>query len=215
MALEAAPTEDPASNADTTALRRAPSQRRSRERVEKFLKIATALIAEKGSDSFRMSEVATRAAVSIGSLYQYFPDKGAIIRTLAERSNAQGRACVEAELATATDEAGLRAALARVVDGYHAMFLEQPVMRDIWSATQTDRDLQAIDAEDAQAHARMLEATMHRIRPDGPVPGAMPAFLVMHLIAATVRQAVSMPDDQGKELIAAFKHRVIAGIALD
>ncbi len=44
----------------------------------------------------RMSEVAEKAGISIGSLYQYFPDKSAIVRTLAERYNAYSRECIEA-----------------------------------------------------------------------------------------------------------------------
>ncbi|TKB29290.1 MAG: helix-turn-helix transcriptional regulator, partial [Mesorhizobium sp.] len=50
--------------------RRAPTQQRSRERVERMLAAAAALIAEQGSDAMRMGEVAERAGVSIGSLYQ-------------------------------------------------------------------------------------------------------------------------------------------------
>ncbi|HEX6037066.1 TetR/AcrR family transcriptional regulator, partial [Longimicrobium sp.] len=132
--------------------RRVPSQRRSRERVERMLAVATELIAERGSDAVRMSEVAERAGVSIGSLYQYFPDKSAIIRTLAERYNAQGLACVQAELAPVRDEGALHEALLRVVDGYYEMFLAEPVMRDIWWATQSDRALQDVDAADVEAH---------------------------------------------------------------
>ncbi|TJV49466.1 MAG: TetR/AcrR family transcriptional regulator, partial [Mesorhizobium sp.] len=41
--------------------RRAPSQQRSRERVERMLAAASALIAEQGSDAMRMGEVAERA----------------------------------------------------------------------------------------------------------------------------------------------------------
>ena len=61
----------------------------------------------------RMSEVAERAGVPIGSLYQFFPDKGAIIRTLADRYNALGRACIEEELSRgARDMDGLLASFA-------------------------------------------------------------------------------------------------------
>ena len=68
--------------------RRSPSQQRSRERVERMLSAASALIAEQGSDAMRMGEVAERAGVSIGSLYQFFPDKRAIVWALAERYGA-------------------------------------------------------------------------------------------------------------------------------
>ena len=56
-------------------------------------------MAEKGSEAFRMSDIVERSGVPFGSLYQYFPDKTAIIGTLAERYNAIGRACVRQELA--------------------------------------------------------------------------------------------------------------------
>ena len=62
--------------------RRAPSQQRSRERVERMLAAASALIAEQGSDAMRMGEVAERAGVSIGSLYQFFPTKPLLAEAL-------------------------------------------------------------------------------------------------------------------------------------
>ncbi len=77
---------------DVSSLRRTPNQRRSRERVAHILDCATQLIAENGSERMRMSQLARLAQISIGSLYQDFPDKGAIIRTLAGRYNAVGRA---------------------------------------------------------------------------------------------------------------------------
>ena len=86
-------------NEQIASPRRAPSQQRSRERVERMLAAASALIAEQGSDAVRMGEVAERAGVSIGSLYQFFPDKRAIIWALAERYTTEGQACISAALA--------------------------------------------------------------------------------------------------------------------
>src|SRR6516164_9697436 len=133
------PIQNPPTLKTESPMLRMPSQRRSRERVERILNCATTLIAEKGSDAMRMSEVAELAGVSIGSLYQYFPDKGAIIRMLAERYNAEGRDCITAELANVRDMAGLREAFDRLIDIYYARFLAEPVMRDIWSGTQADK----------------------------------------------------------------------------
>lgn len=199
-----------APNKSATTPRRLPTQQRSRERVERMLDIATALIAEAGSDALRMSEVAGKAGVSIGSLYQYFPDKAAIIRTLAERYNARGRACVAAELARVGKVSELPTALERVTDGYYAMFIAEPVMLDIWSGTQADKVLQEMDAEDGRAHAAMLTDVMARLHPAADhhrIENA--AFLLMHLIAATVRLAVTLTRQEGDEVIATFKLMVL------
>lgn len=194
--------------------RRVPSQRRSRERVERMLAVATELIAERGSDALRMSEVAERAGVSIGSLYQYFPDKSAIIRTLAERYNAQGVACVQAELAPVEDEAGLREALLRVVDGYYEMFLQEPVMRDIWWATQSDRALQDVDAADVEAHTALLAEVMTRLWPERSAEAlATVALLAMQMVATAVRLAISVDRARGDTIVAAFKRLLPARLA--
>ncbi len=79
-----------ATGPDLAGLRRAPSQKRSRERVERMLTAASEVITEQGSDAMRMGEVAERAGVSIGSLYQYFPDKGSIIRPLRTATTLWG-----------------------------------------------------------------------------------------------------------------------------
>jgi len=105
--------------------------------AERMLAAAAALIAEAGSDAMRMSEVAERAGVPIGSLYQFFPDKGAIIRTLADRYNALGRACIEEGLSGVRDMDGLLASFAGLVDIYYAMFLAEPVMRARTHAAST------------------------------------------------------------------------------
>jgi len=126
--------------AGTSGLARlVPAQQRSRERFEKILNSAAELMAEKGSEAFRMSDVVERSGVPFGSLYQYFPDKTAIIGTLAERYNAIGRDCVRRDLAAVRNIRDMHPALCRITDSYHQMFIDVPVMRDIWQATQADR----------------------------------------------------------------------------
>ena len=104
----------------------------------------------------KMGEVAERAGVPIGSLYQFFPDKGAIIRALAERFTAESRACIDAALADVPDEQGLFVAFAELVDTYYAICLAEPVMGDIWSGTQADKSLRELELADSRASADTL-----------------------------------------------------------
>lgn len=68
-----------------TELRRLPRQSRGRQRVEDLLDAAAAEISGAGYDAATMSSIATRAGASIGSLYQFFPNKVAIVQALRER----------------------------------------------------------------------------------------------------------------------------------
>ena len=191
-------------------MRRAPTQKRSRERVERMLAAASALIAEHGSDAMKMGDVAEKAGVSIGSLYQYFPDKAAIIRTLAERYNALGRECIEAELAKVEDGAGLGQAFGRLVDTYYNLFLTEPVMRDIWSGTQADKQLREIELADSRANGALLAAVLMRLQPEAdPDELAQTAFLVMSLGETTMRLAISVGPEEGHALVARYKHMVL------
>lgn len=73
------------------ALRRVPKQGRGQRRVEHILKSAEALFAEVGFDNATTNAVAARAGVSIGSLYQFFESKDAILEAVASRYLDQSR----------------------------------------------------------------------------------------------------------------------------
>lgn len=61
---------------------RPPKQERSRKMVARILDSAAALFLERGYDLTTTNHIADHAEISIGSLYQFFPDKSAILTTL-------------------------------------------------------------------------------------------------------------------------------------
>lgn len=66
-------------------MRRLPRQQRSRELVERLLDATAAVVVERGVQHTTTNHIAERAGVSIGSLYQYFPDKEALLEALLDR----------------------------------------------------------------------------------------------------------------------------------
>jgi AcrR family transcriptional regulator len=64
------------------APRRLPIQLRGEKRVTELLQAAAAIFAEVGYDAATMRDIAGRAGASIGSLYQFFPNKDVIARAL-------------------------------------------------------------------------------------------------------------------------------------
>jgi AcrR family transcriptional regulator len=65
--------------------RRIPRQDRSRRTVESVLDAATRVLAERGYDGASTNRIAKAAGISNGSLYQYFPNKDAIVIAVLDR----------------------------------------------------------------------------------------------------------------------------------
>jgi AcrR family transcriptional regulator len=70
----------------TGPLRRVPVQGRSLARVSRMLDACAELMDEIGYDGLTTTLLAERAGVAIGSVYQFFPDKRAIVLALAQRN---------------------------------------------------------------------------------------------------------------------------------
>jgi AcrR family transcriptional regulator len=75
-----------ASPAPTGPLRRVPVQGRSLARVHRMLDACAELVDEVGYAGLTTTLLAERAGVAIGSVYQFFPDKRAIVQALTIRN---------------------------------------------------------------------------------------------------------------------------------
>jgi AcrR family transcriptional regulator len=70
---------------EKSVLRHNPVQKRSRTRVEDILRAAEFIFNEKGYEASTTNAIADQAGIPIGSLYQYFKNKKAILDTLSEK----------------------------------------------------------------------------------------------------------------------------------
>jgi AcrR family transcriptional regulator len=191
---------------DPAIQRRKPTQARARERVERILAAATEMIAETGSDAMRMTELAERAGVPIGSLYQYFPDKPAILRTLAIAVMERVRERLAASLQDIVDREDALARVDALLKGYYDLFLDEPVTRDIWSGTQSDKALQELDIEDSRENATLFfDALKHLVPKREHARLEAASFLLMQLSGAAVRLAIAVERKQGDRLIAEYR----------
>ncbi|MFT5356121.1 MAG: AcrR family transcriptional regulator [Polyangiales bacterium] len=79
----------PTAKKATKAQRRAPKQARSQDTVDAILVGSAQLLRDDGYVGLTTRSIAERAGVSVGSLYQYFDSKEAIIRALGAARRAQ------------------------------------------------------------------------------------------------------------------------------
>jgi len=66
-------------------MRKEPCQARSRATVEFIVRAGARVLGDRGWTGFTTNEVAEVAGVSIGSIYQYFPDKRALMDAIRRR----------------------------------------------------------------------------------------------------------------------------------
>lgn len=111
--------------------RKAPKQERSRQTYQVILNGAVAVIRRGGLKKLSTNKVAEESGVSIGSLYQYFPSKAAIIAALIDQSFEREYAGVMETLAQSVRLGGAKAAAQAFFSRYYRLSAEDLELRRI------------------------------------------------------------------------------------
>ncbi|EHN09386.1 Transcriptional regulator TetR family [Patulibacter medicamentivorans] len=145
-------------------LRREPQQERSRERLQRALDAADRLLASEGLEALTTTRIAREAGISVGSLYQYVPDREAIIDALATRYLAEFDGLVEELVAVALSE-HWDDPTANVVWAFASRWRAQPGYRALWLGSHLTPELEKADRQNkriiAEAARRVLVAQGH------------------------------------------------------
>lgn len=80
--------------------RKLPRQARARATVDAIVEATTQVLRERGYERFTTTQAAERAGVSVGSLYQYFPNKAALAAAVIDRCCDDFIAAFESALAS-------------------------------------------------------------------------------------------------------------------
>jgi AcrR family transcriptional regulator len=99
-----------------TEARKSPSQERSRRTVERILDTAARIFHEQGYAGATTNDVADEAGVSVGSLYQYFPNKDALLVALTRRHIESTTSGLTHLLSRMSANAGFDTIIRQVVD---------------------------------------------------------------------------------------------------
>jgi len=189
-----------------SSLRRPPKQERSRERVDEILSAAKRLIGEKGIDAVKMREIAALAGGPISSMYQYFPNKSAIIATLHSQWSAEVYGLIEAGLAKVTGLEALFASIASVLDLYHQRIVSDPAILDMMNAVQADKALKNVDIVETRRQADLFcDVARPWIEAEQFEAFSRVTFLMFQLANGAVRLALAFEEDEAKAIIADYK----------
>jgi len=154
--------------------RKSPRQARSQATVEAILDAAARVLVDRGYAATNTNLVAERAGVSVGSLYQYFPNKDALITALHSRHSLQVNEVIDRVIEGLVESHRVEAGLHRVLETQLA----------------GHEDLDGHADADAAISRRIIEL-MQRYRDDIDVPNPqLAAFTLMHSLHALVHAVV-------------------------
>lgn len=141
---------------DQLTPRRKPSQERSRDRVERILDATATLLIDTAADKITTAAIAETAGVPIGSVYQYFPNKLAILAELARRVmeevDAKTASLIAADFGVLPWDQAIDRAIDATIEGYAT----QPGYVQLLLSIRPTPEFRAITDESNQRVAAML-----------------------------------------------------------
>ncbi|MGB9337821.1 MAG: TetR/AcrR family transcriptional regulator [Polyangiales bacterium] len=202
---------------NTTELTRVPQQARSREKFDAILAAALRLIHEKGYEQVSVREIAREVNLPIASVYQYFPNKLAIVRQLWEGYTSELAELLGGELALVAQspsEATLRRAVGNIIDHMVAHHRDNPAFLGIWRSVDGSPELRALNRQDTLRVADAIGAAVQRVHPDADPQTVMNRSLIAcETASATVKLAPELPAERLRGLYDNLKSVLISMFA--
>jgi AcrR family transcriptional regulator len=201
-----------------TSPRKRPRQERSRETVRAILEAAARVFEAEGLDGATTDRIAARAGVSVGSLYQYFPNKDALLAALGRCHLIEAWRALAPALDALADGPPPETALPQLVRGVvglhatrsrlHRMLFEQaPPDPELWRALGAGRDA-------ACARIARYLAARPEVRVADPALAARVTFdLLMALVHgfALDPRAGATPERRSDEIVTLLRRYLTGG----
>ena len=137
--------------------RKRPVQRRSQATVDAILDAAAQVLRKKGYAKTTTNTIAERAGVSIGSLYEYFPNKDAVFAALQEKLHRAQFASVISQISIAAT-ASAKDVIEKVLSARISSALEQPDIVTILEEQVPAQVFQAQRAKDFEDFSQIMAA---------------------------------------------------------
>lgn len=195
--------------------RKIATQRRSRATVDALVEATARILVREGFDKASTNRIAEVAGVGIGSLYQYFPGKEALVVAVAERHQREIMQQVQARLAGILDQpvhAAMRTIVAAAIDAHRVDPALHRVLAEQIPRVGKLAGLATFDRGNYAAFRAWLEARRCELRVADP---ELAAFVCVNAIEALAHNAVlhapKMLSDERAAALVEEGARMLAG----
>lgn len=198
--------------------RREPQQARGSKRRDEILEATGRLLDRVGYEATTTTAIAKEARASVGTVYEYFHDRDALVRALLDRYRGRLRSAVDATLAGA-DMASWRLIAAAAVDTFADFYQREPGYRVLWLESQTTPALREAGAAWADEFDALLGTLFGHLLADAPETRRRAiARTCMYMVSGLTSMALTGPAEllsptlrESKLALESYLARVLEG----
>lgn len=191
--------------------RKRPAQERSRRKFEDILTAAREVLIDDGFDSLTCEQIATRADVPIGTLYQYFANKYVIVCELDRVDTASVRDELNA-FAGEIPSLEWPVLLEKFLDHLAALWRTDPSRRAVWLAVQSTPATRLTASLNEQILAEQVARILAPLTPSQRERREMMAQVLVHTAYSLL--SFSVQDGHDHDLTVQELKRMLAGYLL-
>lgn len=181
--------------------RRRPTQERSQKKFDQLLLVARELLLEVGFESFTCEEVASRAGLPIGTLYQFFQNKYVIVCEL-DRVDAVAVRQELTSFADAIPTLDWLKFLDRLVDHMAALWVNDPSRRAVWLAVQSTPATRATAAVTEREFAVEVARALAPLTPGTPRERrTIMAEVLVHVVYSMLNFSIRDSQEHSESII--------------
>ena len=202
--------KDPSDLSRDAVSRRIPLQERSRARARRILDTAAELFISTGYDATTTEQIAAKAGTSIGSIYQFFPNKRAMFDAIAARHLADASELFEQFVGIEIATTPWRDLLERTIDAYAAYHRQNLGFRAIlmnWKLSPEFLEAgEMLNKEFARRAALILKARAPHMN-DEQLAAA--STIAVEVVSTMLIISVRMPEEEAQRIFQETKTMLV------
>lgn len=195
--------------------RKNASQARSRATVDALIEATARILVREGFEKASTNRIAEIAGVSVGSLYQYFPSKEALVAAVIDRHNGEIMTIVRAAFVEVADmpiETAVRKLVTVAIEAHH---INPKLHRVLAEQIPRSGRLAEVEAFNHEVHALVRAYLESRRKEMRKIDPALAAFICVSTIEAvahnTVLNQAEMPSEKMVRTLVDETTRMVVG----
>lgn len=172
-------------------MRKKPRQARAEATIEAIVEAAAQVLQREGEEALSTAKIAERAGVSIGSLYQYFPNKEAVLLALIRRERDQIGAAIARKIAESEPKSGedlVRGVVATLLVAFRPRRRRRKLVA-LTASLSVDRDNSGLELRDRIGNLIVAASRQFPDLASRPLSD-ISAYVLVRAVLGAIRSAV-------------------------